>query len=175
MKRLTIALTVAVVAAIGLSGCNRIKVFFAGNEGKPGVDVVLRMQPDPDDGGKSICTVDKTKTGKLGGDSDKNKHITWIIENVDCLIPQYVSADEYRDPPTTSGTIVHDVIDPDHSETPSPISSRTKNVFLKAEIIKQIKKPDPHKVYKYRICWGPAKNPTSPKGCWDPDVDVWPF
>jgi|SRR5450759_5171843 hypothetical protein len=162
MKRIAIAVVVVGVVGVGLfTGC-RYLGFVATNKGKSDVDVVLSMQ-----GG--ICKADE-KVDDLGGEKDKK--ITWHVSNRDCDIPQYVTFSEYRERlPTGLGPVDTGVVDPDPAYSKQLARGDKDNVD--AKIAKEIHKPNPDKVFKYRICVGPFPNPTIT--CLDPDVDVWPF
>jgi hypothetical protein len=164
MKRIAIAVVLVVgVVAVGLfTGCRKAGPSFT-KKGKPDVDVELTMQ-------NGLCQV-KRPVDDLGG--EKDKQISWTVTNVDCDIPQYVTFSEYREHLAGGGygPIDTGVVDPNLAS--SKQIERGKNDNVKAKIAKEIKNPNPDKLFKYKICTGPSPNPTVT--CLDPDVDVWPF
>jgi hypothetical protein len=163
MKRVsvTLALVVGLVGMVLFSGC-RFLGLSSKYPGKYDVDVYVEMNA-------GLCQV-RGPVETLGG--KKNQQITWLVHNVDCNIPQYVTFDDYKPYLVGGGygPVDHTVVVPDLA-TSGPIA-RTRDEKVKAAIDKEAKN-DKDIMFKYRICTGPFPNPTMT--CLDPDVDVWPF
>ena len=163
MKRLIAVAVVGIVVVALFSGTVRRMVGFSYQGGKDKVEVHLTMQ-----GG--ICMA-KGPVADIGG-GWKYK-IEWTVIN-ECPTAQYAGFLEYQERlaggglgPIETGIVVSDPAD--SNQIPPGGSDK-----VKAKIDKlHLSWSNTDKVYKYKICAGPAAHPTT--NCLDPDADVGPF
>jgi hypothetical protein len=170
MKRVLIVVLVAIaVVLVGVVAFHTARSTFGilAGGGRPTVPVALTMQ-------NGVCSV-QGPVGDLGG--GYRAPIKWDVTN-NCTAPaQYVSFLEYREDfgPGSYGPIEKGIVDPD----PAPDAQHLRLIApggrdsIDARIVKLHFSHFGDRRYKYKICVGPAPNPTT--NCLDPDVDVWPF
>jgi len=174
MKR--IALGVAGVAVLGLclmSGTVMRMVGFNknGNSGRGNNEIPITLATQAD--GSCKAEDPTTKGDYIGG---KRYHILrWDVQN-NCKGTQFVSFTNFRlrdaSDPTKLGPQDKNVVSPDPAD--SDAIDAGKRDHVDTEMIRWLLGAwNDDLVFKYSICVGTTKHPTT--NCTDPDLDVWPY